>query len=123
MKTTFKVISSIFALGAVILLALHLTLVYGLTRAMREVVLPRIKAETGIDAQVGRLSINLAAGQLFLNQIEIRNPDGFFPENLVSVDRVEVTVDVRSLFSQNPVQIENITVQDALVNVVRNRQG
>jgi len=123
MKTSFKVITSIFALGAVILLALHLTLLYGLTRAMREVVLPRIKAETGIDAQVGRLSINLAAGELYLNQVEVRNPAGFLLENLASVDRVEVSVDIPSLFKQKLIRVKNVDVENALVNVIRNKDG
>ena len=39
MKTSFKVLGAIMALGLVILLGLHLFLQYGLTKAMRDVVL------------------------------------------------------------------------------------
>ncbi len=70
MKTTFKVFGSIVALGLVILVVFHVVLLYGLTKAMRDVVLPQLKEETGIDARVGRLSINVAAGMLYLNDVE-----------------------------------------------------
>ena len=123
MKTTFKVFGSIFALGMVVLLGLHLFLQYGLTKTMREVVLPRVKAETGIDVRVGGLSINLPDGILYLKEVEVKNPDGFFLENLASVKRVAVEVDLLSLLTQKLVLVKNIEVEKALLNVVRNREG
>jgi hypothetical protein len=123
MKTNFKVIASVVALGLVILTILHIFLQYGLTKAMRDVVLPRIKQETGIDVQVGRLSINVAAGRLFLKNVSIRNPEGFALENLVSADRIEVVVDIASLFRQKPLRVKKVELKNAVVNVVRNRAG
>ncbi|HSR87858.1 MAG TPA: hypothetical protein VLL07_02795, partial [Pontiella sp.] len=89
MKTNFKVIGLVFGLGLVILIILQVFLQYGLTKTMRDVVLPRIRQETGIDVQVGRLSINLAGGRLLLKNVSVRNPEGFALENLASVDRIE----------------------------------
>jgi hypothetical protein len=66
MKKSFKVLIYLFALGAVILLGLHLFLQFGLTKTLREAVLPQLKADYGIDAKVGRLSINLPNGMLYL---------------------------------------------------------
>ena len=106
MKTNFKVIGLVFALGLVILIMLQLFLQYGLTKAMRDVVLPRIHQETGIDVQVGRLSINLAGGRLFLKKVSIRNPDGFALENLASADRIEVVVHIPSLIRQKPLRVK-----------------
>ncbi|MDF7807351.1 hypothetical protein P4E94_07875 [Pontiellaceae bacterium B12219] len=123
MKTTLKVMGSILALGLVILGIFHLVMLYGLTKAMREVVLPRIKAETGIDARVGRLSINVAAGKLFLDDVEIRNPEGFLLENLASVERIEVETDVKSLIFQKPLIVKNAVIERTLVNVIRNKDG
>lgn len=123
MKTTFNVIGSVFALGAAILAVLHLVMLYGLTKAMRDVVLPRVKAETGIDARVGRLSINLARGHLFLKEVELRNPDGFLLENLASAERISIEVDMLSLVAQKPLRIKRVELEHALVNVVRNREG
>ena len=91
MKTTLKTLAAIFALGLVVLLGLHLFLQHGLTKTMREVVLPRIKAKTGIDARVGRLSINLPSGILYLDDVAVKNPDGFLLENLASVERMRGT--------------------------------
>lgn len=123
MKTSFKVIASIFALGLVILTILHIFLQYGLTKTMRDVVLPRIKQETGIDVQVGRLSVNVAGGRLFLKNVSIRNPEGFTLANLASADRIEVLVDVPSLFRPKPLRVKKVELRNAVVNVVRNRDG
>ncbi len=123
MKITFKVIAALFGLGVVILLGLHLFLQYGLTKTMREVVLPRIKTETGIDARVGRLSINLPNGILYLNDVAVKNPDGFLLENLASVERVRLEVDLLSLLKQNPILVKSIEVENVLFNVVRNKDG
>ncbi len=123
MKTSFKVLTAIMALGLVILLGLHLFLQYGLTKAMRDVVLPRIKAETGVDVRVGRLSINLPNGILYLNDVVVKNPEGFLLENLASIDRVRLEVDLYSLLKQKPVLVKNVEVENALLNVVRNKDG
>ena len=123
MKIMIKVFGLVLALGLVILTVLHVVMLYGLTQAMREVVLPRLKVETGLDAEVGRLSINMAAGKLFLNDISIRNPEGFLLENLASIERIEVEVDIKSLFRQKPLIVKNIEVENALINVIRNKDG
>jgi hypothetical protein len=123
MKTNFKVIASIFALGFVILTILHIFLQYGLTKAMRDVVLPRIRQETGVDVRVGHLSINVAAGRLILKNVSIRNPEGFVLENLASAGRIEVVVDIPSLFRQKPLRVKKAEVRNAVVNAVRNRAG
>ncbi len=123
MKATFKVMGAIFSLGLIILVSLHIIMQYGLTKAMRDVVLPKVKQETGVDVRVGRLSINLANGLLFLKDLEVRNPDGFLLENLASVERIVVEVDIASLFARKPIRVKNVEVENALVNVIRNEAG
>ncbi len=123
MKTSFRVLGLIFTLGLVILVSLHLIMLRGLTKALRDVVLPRVKQETGIDVKVGRLSMNLANGFLFLNDVEVRNPEGFLLENLASVERVNVAVDIPSLFKQKLIHVTEIEVENVLVNVIRNKAG
>jgi len=122
-KTNVKILTAIAALGLVILVGLHLFLQHGLTQMMREVVLPRIKAEKGIDVRVGRLSLNVPNGILYLKRVEVRNPDGFLLENLASVDRIEVEVDILSLFKKNPLLVKSVEVENALLNVIRNKEG
>lgn len=123
MKTTFKVLAAIFGLGLVGLLGLHLFLQYGLTKTMREVVLPQIEAETGIRVEVDRLSLNVPNGILYLKDVEIRNPEGFVLENMASVKRIDVAVDILSLLKQKPIRVKKIKVENALVNVIRNKAG
>lgn len=110
-------------LGLVILVCLHIFLQYGLTNAMRDIVLPRIKEETGIDARVGRLSINVPGGILSLKEVAIRNPEGYLLENLASVDRIQVEFDILSLLKKKPILVKNIEVKNALLNIVRNKDG
>lgn len=123
MKKIFKVFCSIFGLGAVILLVFHLVMLYGLTQAMREVILPQLEEESGIAVKVGRLSINVANGKLFLNDVEVQNPEGFLLENMAKIERVEVAVDIRSLIMQKPLIVKNVEVENALINVIRNKKG
>jgi hypothetical protein len=123
MKTIFKVLTAIVALGVVILVGLHLFLQYGLTRTMREVVLPRVEEETGIVADVGGLSVNAVAGVLHIKDVEVRNPEGFLLEKLASIDRIGVEVDVLSLLKGKPIHIRNVEMENARLNIVRNRDG
>ncbi len=123
MKTTLKVLTAILTLGLVVLIGLHLFLQYGLTKTMREVVLPRLEAETGIAATVGRLSINLPNGILYLKDVAVKNPEGFLLENMASIDRINVEVDILSLLKQKPIRVKNIEIENALVNVIRNKDG
>jgi hypothetical protein len=123
MKTTFKVLAAISALGIVILLGLHLFLQHGLTKMMREVVLPQLKAETGIDARVGDLSLNVPQGTLYLKEVAVKNPEGFLLENLASVEQISVEVDLPSLLKQKLILVRHIEVKKALVNVIRNQAG
>ncbi len=123
MKTTFKVIIAVFALGLIILVLLHVFLQFGLTKVMREVVLPRVKMETGIDARVEGLSINVVQGRLYLKGVAVRNPEGFMLENLAFVEQVNVELDIPSLLKKKLVRVKNITVDKALVNVIRNKDG
>ncbi|HEY5653413.1 MAG TPA: hypothetical protein VIR63_03475 [Pontiella sp.] len=122
MKVTLKVFGAVFVLGLVILIVCHLVLQFGLTKAM-SVVLPRIQQETGIEARVGQLSINIPAGKLFLEDVEVRNPEGFMLENFASIERFEVVFDILSLFKHDPLVVKRIEVESALVNVIRNKEG
>ncbi len=123
MKSFVKVMVAIFALGAVILLGLHVFLQFGLTKTMRGVVLPQVKEQTGIDVRVGRLSINVPNGLLYLSEVEVRNPEGFLLENLASIDRVEVAVDIPSLLKRKLIKVKKVEVENALLNVIRNQDG
>ncbi|MBN2162160.1 MAG: AsmA family protein [Pontiellaceae bacterium] len=123
MKKLFKVIGSIFVLGTVILLLLHVFLLYGLTKTMRDVVLPQVKEQTGIDVRVDGLSLNIPNGRMTLKGVEIRNPEGFLIENAASVDRVYMELDIPSLLKQKLILVRDVSVEDALVNIIRNRNG
>jgi hypothetical protein len=123
MKKTLKVLAAMMGMGLVILLCLHLFLQFGLTRALQDTVLPRIRAEKGIDMRVGRLSINIPGGILYLKEVAVRNPEGFLLENLASVELVRVEFDLISLIRQDPILIKSIEVERALLNVIRNQEG
>jgi len=123
MKVMFKVFIAIFGLGLVILLGLHLFLQHGLTKIMREVVLPRIEEETGVRASVGRLAINLPNGRLYLKEVEIRNPEGFLLENMASIERIVLEVDMLSLLKQEPIRVKKVEIENGLLNIIRNQDG
>lgn len=123
MKTSLKIIAAVFGLGTVILLGMQLFLQIGLTKAMREAVLPRIQEQTGIDVRVARLSVNVAHGRLTLKGVAIRNPEGFSLANAATADRVMMDLDLSSLWKVKPLNVNNFTVQGATVNLIRNPDG
>ena len=122
-EKTFKVIAAIFALGGIILLLLHVFLLFGLTKTMREAVLPQIKEQTGLDVRVGGLSINIPNGRMVLESVEVRNPEGFLLENALSVGRINLELDMATLVSSEPILIRDVSVDDVRLNVIRNRDG
>lgn len=123
MKATYKVLFAVALLGVAILGALQLFLQFGLTETLRLAVLPRLKAETGIDATVERLSLNLANGKLHLSGVSVKNPAGFELDRLASIDRVDMDVDVTSLLKKRLMIVKNVRLENAVVNVVRNQAG
>lgn len=123
MKKLFKAMASVFGLGAVILVLLHLFLLHGLTNAMRKVVLPRIHEQTGIEVVVDDLSINIPHGLMYLKGVEVRNPEGFKTENAASIAEIVLKLDVPSLLRGRMVRINEVTIGQSVVNAVRNVEG
>lgn len=123
MKTTLKVLLSMFALGFIMLVGLHIFLQYGLTKAMRAVVLPRILEETGIDVEVRKLSLNVPGGILYLDGVSVKNPPGYPLEHLATIDRIYVEVDSASLLMQKSILVHKVQMENALVNVIRTKEG
>jgi len=123
MKKMLKILLVVFSLGVVALIGLHFFLQYGLTNTMRKVVLPRIEEETGIRATIGDLSINLPKGTLNLWDVAIKNPKGFVLDDAAKVDHILIKIDFWALLTADKIKIEKIAVHDALVNVIRNKEG
>ena len=123
MKKIFKILFSFFLIGVLALIGLHFFLQHGLTNTMRKVVLPRIEEETGIEASIGGLSINLPLGTLNLWDVSIKNPKGFVLDDAAKIDHILVKIDFWTLLTTKQIKIENIKIKDALLNVIRNQAG
>lgn len=123
MKTTFKILGGLFGLGACMLAVLHFFLLYALTDTMHGTVLPQLERETGIDAEVGRLSVNIPEGRLILKKVKIKNPDGFALENMAVINRIDIGVDYWQMLTQKLILVKHVEIRDALVHVIRNEAG
>ncbi|WP_372799248.1 AsmA family protein, partial [Pontiella sp.] len=62
-------------------------------------------------------------GMLYLDDVQLRNPEGFLLENMASVERINVKVNVKSMLLQQPLIVHHVEVENALVNVIRNEAG
>jgi len=123
MKKVFKIVFAIFSLGVIALVGLHFFLQYGLTKTMRNVILPRVEKETGIHTTIQNLSINLLKGTLNLQDVAIKNPKGFVLEDAVKIDHVLIRIDFWTLLTTDRIKIEDIEIKNALLNVIRNTRG
>lgn len=123
MKKTFKVFLVIMGLGLGLLLALHLFLQHGLTRTLRDIVLPLVKEETGLDIHIEHLSLNVPKGRFYLNNVAVRNPDDFVLENMASIERIAIEVDLLQLLKKKTIYVKTVDIDTALFNIIRNQKG
>ncbi|MCF7848120.1 MAG: hypothetical protein K9M45_04655 [Kiritimatiellales bacterium] len=123
MKKALKFIIGLVVVLVLLLAGLQLFLKFGLTRTLQTAVLPRLKTETGIDARVGGLSVDVLGGKVLLRDLVVKNPAGFLLNDMVTVDRISMDLDIPSLLRREVILVKSVKVENTLINVVRNKAG
>ena len=77
---------------------------------------------TGTDFYIGDLSINPYTGHMRLERMRLANPDGCQVPDALSVEGVDVDLDVSTLLSDT-VRIRNITIESPYVSYVKDATG
>jgi len=118
-----KTLIAIVVLLAAAVIGLQLFLAYGLTDSLRQWVLPMAKDRWNVDATLERVSVNLPGGSLSIHGVQVINPPGFDDKSMITMKRFKLTIGLLALFRGGIAEIEKATIQDALLSVVRNREG
>lgn len=126
MKVLLKIIKWILILLVVLTVlaagGLYGFLKYGLTGTVQQHVLPEVLTQTGVDAELDHVDLDLFKGAFNLKGLRIKNPAGFVEPDLMTVDSMEVMVRLKSLLTQNPIEVQRIKLQGAKLHIIRNRE-
>lgn len=126
MKVLLKIIKWVVVLLVVLLLltlgGLYGFLKYGLTGTVQQHVLPEVLAQTGLDAELEHVDLDLFNGTFNLKGLRVKNPAGFVEPDLMTLDNAEVMVRLKSLLTQDPIEVQRIKLQGAKLHVIRNRE-
>ncbi len=107
----------------VLVMGLQLFLSQGLTRSIQNRVLPLIRARTGLDASVDRVSANPLMGSFSLHGVRIANPPGFDETDFFFLSRGSVTIGLLDMLKGGAAGIRRARASDGWLTVVRNSDG
>jgi len=106
MKLITKLVSILVVVGIIAIVALYFSLnsivVQGVTTFLPQLTQTEVKLEES--------NISLFSGKGELKGFAIGNPKGFSSNNAITLDRIEVAVDVKSIFS------DNILIKEILID-------
>lgn len=118
-----KIIVLILALLIAAVIGLQLFLAYGLTDSLRKWVLPLAQERFKLDVALDHVSVNLLAGAIAVHDLKVANPPGFAEPELATVRRFALKVGLPALFTGGIAEINKLRIGDAVITVIRNREG
>ncbi len=119
MKTkTKRIVLKIFISIAILLIALRIAIPI-IVVVVANKTLPGL---LNTDASIGFVNMLLLRGRISTGDITIKQPNGFEGDNLFSLGKVAVELDISSL-KNGPITIDSITIDDLELNIVCNTNG
>lgn len=118
-----KIIFILVLLIAAALTALHVLLSRSVTKAVREVVLPDVKRRLNVDVSAQEVGVNLFGGEAVVRNVRVANPEGFDDSAMLRVQRFAVNLGLLSLLRGSATEIEELSLNDAILTVIRNQEG
>ena len=122
MKILFRILLALVLLFVVGVFALNWFLEKGLTPAIQKA-LPTVEEKLGAPVEVGSASVSLFAGSMTLEDIRVGNPEGFEQPTLFSLAKSVQDIAILPLITKQEVRIEEVTIQESNLTVVRNTDG
>ncbi len=122
MKLLFRIFLILVLLAVVAVFALNWFLEKGLNPAIQRA-LPTAEEKLGVDLEVGNASISLFAGSMTLEGLSVGNPEGFDRPELFTLARSVQDVAVWPLITKQEIRLEEVTIQESNLTVVRNSAG
>ncbi len=121
MKRLIRVLTILVIIIIAVVFGLQLFLNRGLKPVVQKA-LPKVSEAVGLEIAIGDVAINLFGGSLSVDQLEIRNPEGFKEPNVFALAHTVLDVGLRSL-TKGILEISEATVKDAKLTLVRNDAG
>ena len=106
-------------LGLIVLVAIGILCLDIIARSVAE---KRIKAETGMDAQIGKLQVSLRSQTLHIENLKLINPPEFGGKTFVDMPELHVELDTDAL-RNNQLHLRLVRLNLAHVHVVENAAG
>ena len=75
-----------------------------------------IKKQLNVDASVGRVHLNIAAGSIEVNDLTIGNPPGYEFKNILELKSISIKANVRSLAS-GTIEVNEVNLNNAAVAI------
>ncbi len=122
MKILIRILLVLVLLLVVAVFGLNWFLEKGLTPAIQKA-LPTVEEKLGAPVEVGSASVSLLAGSMTIKDVSVGNPEGFPKSDLFSLARSVQDIAVWPLITKQQVQIEEVTIEESNLTVVRNTEG
>jgi uncharacterized protein involved in outer membrane biogenesis len=118
MKFIFKWLLRLFILAVVLIVVFFLSL----NSILRVVIEHNIRAQTGMDAEIGRFKLGLAEPTIEIQNLKIYNPPSFGGTPFLDIPEIYVEYD-RAAFVRREIHITLIRFNLGELDIVKNQAG
>jgi len=118
MKWIFKWVFRLFFLAVVLAIVLLLSL----NSILRVLVEHQIRAQTGMDAEIGRFSIGLAEPTVTIQNLKLYNPPSFGGTPFLDIPEIHVEYD-RAALAQHKIHVTLLRFNLGELDIVKNEAG
>src|SRR5271170_7433695 len=118
MKWIFKWVFRLFVLAVVLAMVLLLSL----NSILRVLVEHQIRAQTGMDAEIGRFSIGLAEPTVTIQNLKLYNPPSFGGTPFLDIPEIHVEYD-RAALAQHKIHVTLLRFNLGELDIVKNEAG
>ena len=118
MKWLFKWLFRLFLLAVVLIVILLLSL----NSILRVWVEHRIRAQTGMDAEIGRFSVGLAGPTMTIQNLKLYNPPGFGGTPFLDIPEIHAEYD-RAALARHEIHLTLLRFNLGELDIVKNEAG
>jgi len=118
MKWLFKWLFRLFLLAVVLVVVLLLSF----NTILRAVIENRIRAQTGMDAEIGRFSLSLAEPTVEIQNLKLFNPPDFGGTPFLNIPEIHVEYD-RAALARHEIHITLMRFNLGELDIVKNEAG
>ncbi len=122
MKILIRTILVLVLLAVLAVFGLNWFLEKGLNPVIQKAI-PSAEEKLGVDIAVGNASVSILAGSMTLEDVSLGNPEGFDHPEMFTLARSVQDIAVWPLLSKREIRVEEVTVEESNLTVVRNPDG